>query len=70
MNAKSDGETDVGREAVADLEHGFDGAKNLVKRARILLAGDVAAPDEAPVTSAGQATLAPSSDTVQNPAAE
>jgi hypothetical protein len=66
-----DGAADPSRDALANLQHGFDGAKQLMKEAKILLAGDV--PEgggEAPATDAAQATRAPSSDTVQNPAGE
>ena len=60
------------RDAVADLQNKpFDGAKQALEVARFILAGDAAsAGDASLLASADQATSAPSSDTVQNPAAE
>ena len=64
--------TDSSRDAVADLQHEpFEGAKRLVKEARIMLVGDAAQADAPPAQEAApQATREPSSDTVQNPAGE
>jgi len=70
VNQNIDGAADPAGEALAELQHGFDGAKQLVKEARILLAGDPVESDGGAAAEAAQATRAPSSDTVQNPAAE
>jgi hypothetical protein len=56
---------------VAELrEHGFESAKQVVDVARFILSGEPAASGEAPAQPAVQATLEPSPDTVQKPAAE
>lgn len=70
MNQTTDGASGAARDAVADLQHDpFEGAKQLVEQARLILAGDQTntGNDEPPPA---QATRAPSSDTVQNPAGE
>ena len=60
------------QDAVADLQNQpFNGAKQAVDVARFILAGDTGSADEENLlANAPQATSAPSSDTVQNPAAE
>ena len=60
------------QDAVADLQNQpFSGARQAVEVARFILAGDTASTDERGLPDdASQATSAPSSDTVQNPAAE
>ena len=58
--------------AVADLQNNpFEAARQAVDVARFILAGETPSTnDESLVAGAAQATSAPSSETVQNPAAE
>jgi hypothetical protein len=65
------GEAQRAQEALADLQSGIDNAKDLVERARFLLAGgSPPQPGDALVMRDRQATREPSSDTVQKPAGE
>jgi hypothetical protein len=60
------------QDAMADLQNQpFSGARQAVEVARFILAGDAASVDgDGLLDDASQATSAPSSETVQNPAAE
>jgi hypothetical protein len=72
VNHNTDG-PDAARDAVEELQHDpFANAKRAIDRARIVLAGETPAPDDAERASgaAVQATRDPSPDTVQNPAGE
>jgi hypothetical protein len=58
-------------DAAAQLQaNGFDAAKQVVDVARFILTGEPSQAEEGLVLRADQATRVPSSDTVQNPAAE
>ena len=72
MGEKKNIDQAAAQDAVEDLQNKpFDGAKQALEVARFILAGDTAPTEEENlVADASQATSAPSSETVQNPAAE
>lgn len=80
MKEKPQGEADVAREAVNELQEGLDSARRLVERTRFLLTGESPPDEEAliaqlvaepPITEPAAQAAAPStSETVQKPSGE